>query len=90
MAEPTIQQETVKLTRASNVGGPTLQQAIDGYMTDPTRSRSLKSQAVYRTTYATIAAILGGGIGSQSERRWRRPRLTLYIQTADYAVLPSS
>jgi len=61
MAEPTIQQETVKLTMASNVGGPTLQQAIDGYMTDPTRSRSPKSQAVYRTTYATIAAILGGG-----------------------------
>ncbi len=60
MAEPTIQLETVKLTIASNVGGPTLQQAIDGYMTDPTRSRSPKSQAVYRTTYATIAAILGG------------------------------
>nr|WP_143840464.1 site-specific integrase [Novosphingobium panipatense] len=60
-AEQTIQQDTVKLTMAAHVGRRTLEQAIDGYMTDPTRSPSPKSQAVYRTTYSTIAAILGEG-----------------------------
>ena len=37
----------------------TLKATIDGYMSDPTLSRTAKSEAVYRTSFATIAAILG-------------------------------
>jgi len=58
---PAIAQPTRLNELADKVAGQTLQQAIDGYMSDPTRSLSTKSAAVYRTTYKTIAEILGEG-----------------------------
>ncbi|WP_353960765.1 DUF6538 domain-containing protein [uncultured Novosphingobium sp.] len=60
IAKCAIQQETVTLTISPKADGRTLRQAINGYMADPTRSRSLKSQAVYHVTYNAIAEILGG------------------------------
>jgi hypothetical protein len=53
--------EAVILTMPVEDDAPklTLKQAIDSFMADPTRSRTTKSEAVYRTTYATIAAIMG-------------------------------
>lgn len=58
-ATKTMQRGPVEQTMVPKVTGPTLKQTIDGYMSDPTRSQSPKSQAVYRSTYATIASILG-------------------------------
>ncbi|WP_434404598.1 DUF6538 domain-containing protein [Sphingobium sp. DN12] len=60
---PADRQQTVRPTIVpvvvSKTTDRTIRDAIDGYMTDPTRSRTVKSEAVYRTTFATIAAILG-------------------------------
>ena len=37
----------------------TLQQVVDRYLDDPTSTRTAKSTTIYRTTYATIMAIIG-------------------------------
>ncbi len=47
----------------------TFGKATELYLTDPTISRSPKSQIVYRTTFATIAAILGKELPLQSVTR---------------------
>ncbi|HQS97890.1 MAG TPA: hypothetical protein PK823_15510, partial [Novosphingobium sp.] len=49
----------VVLDTSPKVAKPTLGQTITAYMNDPTRSLTAKSEAVYKTTFATISTILG-------------------------------
>ncbi len=49
--------------------GKTVEQVVDLYLGDPTSSRTAKSTTTYRTTYATIMAIVGPGTPMASLNR---------------------
>lgn len=49
----------VNLVACETVTSVTIRQAIDAFMADPTRTRTSKSDAVYRSTYTTVAEVIG-------------------------------